>query len=183
MNLNRIYEYLKRKKSLQQLMIFDMHWNKKKCEERREKKKKHQEVMKIWEEQKINWSDILYYNCGIRGYTSHECYNKQKCFNCQGYNHIAADCKELKRDPTSRGRRGSIQGTTRGKGSRRGHERSESTSKINTEVVLIVNELIVNEELYVSTILIIKENENTIRNDTKVCIWLLDSGATMYVMW
>jgi len=56
---------------------------------------------------------------------SSECHNKQKCFNCQGFNHIAANCNEPKR--------GSLQGrgfkrTSRDKGKRRDY----GSNEINT---------------------------------------------------
>lgn len=35
-------------------------------------------------------SDTACYNCGMESHTSSECQNKQKCFNCQRFNHIAA---------------------------------------------------------------------------------------------
>lgn len=89
------------------LTINDIRYALKQEEMRREKKREektsrgYENVRRAREKLK---SDILCYNCGIKGHTSHECYNKQKCFNCQGYNHIAADCKEPKRNSATRGR-------------------------------------------------------------------------------
>ncbi|OAD62641.1 Copia protein [Eufriesea mexicana] len=41
-----------------------------------------------------NRTDGNSYNCGIKGHMAPDCSRSKKCFNCQGFNHIAAYCRE-----------------------------------------------------------------------------------------
>lgn len=117
-------------------------------------------------------SDLACYNCGMKGHTSSECRNKQKCFNCQGFNHIAPDCKEPKRG-ASRERGFRENWRRRGKGRGRGHE---VTLKTTDEAVLSVS-----DSIHVSMAQANKENEQRIHDNSKDCMWLLDSGATSHM--
>lgn len=110
----------------------------------------------------------------MRGHTSSECRNRQKYFNCQGYNHIAADCKEPKRN-ISRERR--FKGTSRGRGRGRGQGYNESTLKITDEAILTVR-----DRAHVSKTIINKGAEHAIQDKSKRYIWLLDSGATSHMV-
>lgn len=67
---------------------------------RKEERMDNEQVKRAGEKARYN---VCCYNSGKKGYTAGECRNKQKCFNCQGFNHIAADCKVEKRN-TFRGR-------------------------------------------------------------------------------
>ena len=114
-------------------------------------------------------NDMTCNNCGMRGHTSSECRNKQKCFNCQGFNYIAADCKEPRRS-TSRGR--GFRGNSRARGKGRGRGQCEITLKTSDEAVLSAC-----DEVHVSTI---QTNEKN-KDDSQNCEWLLDSGATSHM--
>lgn len=61
---------------------------------------------------------------------------KKKCFNCQEFNHIAADSKEQKRT-TLQGR--DYKNISRGRGSGRGYGRTEVTLKTKDEAVLQIS--------------------------------------------
>lgn len=95
----------------------------------------------------------------MRGHRLSECLNKQKCFNCQGFGHIAAECKELKKN-TFRGR--GFRGNSKTREIRRNQGRSENTLNSDETVVIVKD--------YVQS------------NNTKDCIWLLDSGATSHMV-
>lgn len=81
-------------------------------------------------------NDITCY-CGIKGHISSKCRNKQKCYNCQGFNHIAADCKQPKED-ASRGK--GFRENSKSRGKRRGRERNKITLRTADEAVMSVSE-------------------------------------------
>jgi len=87
------------------------------------------------------------YNCRMKG--EHECHNKQKYFNCQGFNHKAADCKEPKRN-SSQGR--GFKRTSSDRERRRGYGSNEVTLKASDQAVLSVR---------------VTTHVNTILNDRK----------------
>ena len=79
----------------------------------------------------------------MKGYLAADCNRRKKCFNCQGFNHIAANCHERKRNaPLMRRRRGkNFQGGYRGRNARQHCRRGESTLNTREEAVLRVSEI------------------------------------------
>lgn len=132
-----------------------------------EKTSRDEYVRKTREKSK---SDIVCYNYGMKGHTSSECRNKQKCFNCQRFNHIAADCKEPKKfAPRGRGYRGA----SKGRGTGRGYGQTEVTLKTTDEAVLSVRNKTQVSDTY-------EKRDNT-EEMLKDYTWLLDSGATSHM--
>ena len=141
--------------------------------ERRREEKPSRDQEKVRRVKDKSRNDICY-NCGMKGHMSNECYNKLKCFNCQGFYHTSAECKEPKMNMPSRGR--GYRGNSRGRSAGRGRGRSEVTLTTSEEAVKIAR-----EESRVSKAVVIEEEITEINKCDKDYTWLLDSGSTSHM--
>ncbi|XP_076637474.1 uncharacterized protein LOC143349811 isoform X1 [Colletes latitarsis] len=109
-----------------------------------------------------------------------DCKRSKTCFNCQGFNHIAAVCRERKRNaPSMRRRPGeNPQSGYRGRNERQHRGRGETMLKTYEEVVIRVSEISKKKnKLYVVSE--IDKNDTCESNNCRV--WLLDSGSTSHM--
>ena len=86
-------------------------------------------------------NDICCFKCGMKGHMAVKCSRNQRCFNCQSYNHVIANCRKLKQNMSSMGRERADGFQREGQRKYMGQDlrRKEVTMRANDEAVMKVN--------------------------------------------
>ncbi|XP_017762569.1 PREDICTED: uncharacterized protein LOC108552497 [Eufriesea mexicana] len=117
---------------------------------KRKEEKTNKEYGTVRKVKEGNRTDSNCYNCVIKGHIAADSNRSEKCFNCEGFNYIAANCRERKKNatPMRRGTGGSFYGGYCAGNVRQYRGREDSSLNTREEAVMRVSEISKRDKLY-----------------------------------